>query len=81
MEKNSEQIARCKDKYDFVCGKGSAIVSIILSSWKLNIKMDQRLVSENIMQCNEQSTPNFSAAGHLVAFKTDNSIKVKTFNK
>ena len=43
--------------------------------------MDQRLVSENIMQCNEQITPDFSAAGHLVAFKTDNGIKIKTFNK
>lgn len=43
--------------------------------------MDQRLVSENIMQCNDQSTPTFSAAGHLVAFKTNNGIRVKAFNK
>ena len=43
--------------------------------------MDQRLVSENIMQCNDQSAPNFSAAGHLVAYKTENGIRIKTFNK
>lgn len=43
--------------------------------------MDQRLVSENIMQCNDQIDAHFSAAGHLIAYRSEGALRLKAFNK